>query len=226
MGNSICSLIEIAFEGAPVRSAMVNGAPVWVGKDACAALGISKYRDALAQLDEDERVSIVADTLGGRQKLAAITEEGIYGLLLIAPAEIAKRFRRFLKHEVLPTLRKTGAYEVKKTEDWSRLRHKAAATFKVMAVALEEGRKELGKETERHHYMNEAKLVNWAVFGSFASVDRDSLHPLNLDLLAAAELRNTLLIARGYAYDLRKPLLKRFVEEERARLTPKLEARS
>jgi hypothetical protein len=108
--------------------------------------------------------------------------------------------------------------------DWTRLRHKAAATYKVMSVALEEGRKELGKETERHHYMNEAKLVNWAVFGSFASVDRDALHPLNLDLLAAAEMKNTLLIAKGYTYDLRKPLLKRFVDEERARLTVKLEA--
>ena len=224
--NSAISLIEKAFEGAPVRSAMVDGVPVWIGKDACSALGISKYRDALAQLDADERVSIQADTLGGRQKLVAVTEAGLYGLMLIAPSEVAKRFRRFLKHEVLPALREHGVYEVKKTEDWSRHRHKAAATFKVMSVALEEGRKELGKETERHHYMNEAKLVNWAVFGSFASVDRDSLHPLNLDLLAAAELRNTLLIARGYAYDLRKPLLKRFVEEERARLTPKLEARS
>jgi len=221
--NKSVSLIESAFEGAQVRSAMVDGSPVWIGKDACAALGISKYRDALAQLDADERVSIVADTLGGRQKLTAITEEGIYGLLLIAPSEVAKRFRRFLKHEVLPALRKHGVYEVKKTEDWSRLRHKAAATYKVMSVALEESRKEVGKDTERHHYSNEARLINWAVFGSFASVDRDSLHPLNLDLLAAAELRNTLLIAKGYTYDLRKPLLKRFVEEERARLTPQLQ---
>jgi hypothetical protein len=111
-------------------------------------------------------------------------------------------------------------------EDWARSRHKAAATYKVMSVALEEARKEVGKGTESHHYSNEARLDNWAVFGSFAGVDRDSLHPLNLDLLAAAELRNTLLIARGYTYDLRKPLLKRFVEEERARLTPKLEAQA
>lgn len=109
-------------------------------------------------------------------------------------------------------------------EDWKKVRHQAAATFKVMSAALETSRKEIGKDTERHHYSNEARLVNWAVFGSFSSVDRDSLHPLNLDLLAKAEMHNTFLIAKGYAYDLRKPLLKRYVDEERARLTPKLEA--
>ncbi len=211
------------FEGKSVRAGISDGQPVWVGKDACEALGISKYRDAIAQLDADEFVSISVDTNKGPRKMSAVTEAGIYGLMLIAPSEVAQRFRRWLKHELLPTLRKEGEYSLKRSSDWSRLRHRAASSFKLMSTSLEETRKELGKETEKHHYSNEARLINWAVFGSFDSVDRDSLHPLNLDLVAAAEMKNTILIARGYTYELRKPTLKRFVEEQRARLTLKLE---
>lgn len=51
------------FEGATVRCLRGQDEPVWVGKDVCDVLGISKYRDALLQLDDDERVSVAVDTL-------------------------------------------------------------------------------------------------------------------------------------------------------------------
>lgn len=85
--------------------------PVWVGHDVCVAVGISKYRDALAQLDDDERVSVVVDTPGGPQRMTAVTESGIWSLLLISRSPDAKRFKRWLTHEVLPAIRKTGRYE-------------------------------------------------------------------------------------------------------------------
>lgn len=105
------------FDTVEVRTGEINGIPVWIGKDVCEALEISKYRDALAKLDSDERASISVDTLGGPQEMTAITESGIYGLLLIAPASVAVRFRRWLKHEVLPAIRKTGSYSAPKA-DW------------------------------------------------------------------------------------------------------------
>lgn len=110
-------IIPFNFDTVEVRTGEINGIPVWIGKDVCEALEISKYRDALSKLDADERVSISVDTLGGAQEMTAITESGIYGLLLIAPASVAARFRRWLKHEVIPAIRKTGTYSAPKP-DW------------------------------------------------------------------------------------------------------------
>lgn len=105
------AVVPFDFQGSEVRSGVSDdGQPCVIGKDACTALGISKYRDALSQLDNDERVSILVDTLGGPQRMTAVTESGVYGLLLIAPSDKAQAFRRWLKHEVLPQIRRTGQY--------------------------------------------------------------------------------------------------------------------
>ncbi|MFH8619197.1 phage antirepressor [Streptomyces sp. NPDC017979] len=93
-----------------VRSVMVDGEPWFVGKDACDVVGISKYRDALAQLDADERVSAVVDTLGGPQQMVLVSEPGVYALMLISRSPRVKPFRRWLTHEVIPSIRRTGAY--------------------------------------------------------------------------------------------------------------------
>jgi anti-repressor protein len=95
-----------------VRSVMRDGEPWFVGKDACDGVGIAKYRDALVQLDEDERVSMAVDTPGGQQQMVLVSEAGVYALLLISRSPKVKPFRRWLTHEVLPALRKTGSYSI------------------------------------------------------------------------------------------------------------------
>ena len=57
-----------------IRSAVVDGTPLFVAKDICDALGISKYRDALTRLDDDEWASNSVDTLGGKQTMIAVNE--------------------------------------------------------------------------------------------------------------------------------------------------------
>ncbi|WP_237330468.1 BRO family protein [Streptomyces sp. BA2] len=99
-----------------VRSVMIDGQPWFVGKDACDAVGISKYRDALVQLDEDERVSAAVDTPGGAQQMVLVSEPGVYALLLISRSPRAKSFRRWIAHEVVPSLRQTGSYSVQPRE--------------------------------------------------------------------------------------------------------------
>lgn len=66
-----------SFESKEVRFVGTVENPAWVGKDTCAALGISKYRDAIADLDEDERMSVTVDTPGGKQKMVAVNESGL-----------------------------------------------------------------------------------------------------------------------------------------------------
>lgn len=99
-------------EGTPFRVQLINDEPYFVGKDLCQILGFSKYRDVLASLDEDERVSIFVDTLGGKQSMTAVNESGFYHLVFKSSHPKAAEFRRKVTMEILPTLRRTGRYEV------------------------------------------------------------------------------------------------------------------
>jgi hypothetical protein len=91
--------------------------------------------------------------------------------------------------------------------DRRRARDAAASSFKVMAEVLQMARQEQGKATGRHHYINETRLVNWALSGEFKALDRETLAPWGLALLASLEERNAVLLARGVEYADRKKML-------------------
>lgn len=93
-----------------VRSVVKGGEPWFVAKDVCACLSISKYRNAISRLDEDEREPFEVDTLGGKQEMTAINEYGLYSLVLSSRKPEAKEFKRWITHEVIPAIRKTGMY--------------------------------------------------------------------------------------------------------------------
>ncbi|MGG0209570.1 BRO family protein [Bacillus mycoides] len=88
-----------------------QGEDVWfVAQDVCDVLGINKQRDAYSRLDEDERGSVLVDTLGGQQNVNAINESGLYSLILRSRKPQAKAFKKWVTSEVLPSIRKHGAY--------------------------------------------------------------------------------------------------------------------
>jgi prophage antirepressor-like protein len=93
-----------------VRTTVLNGEPWFLAKDVCTVLEISKYRDAVSRLDEDERGSVLVDTPGGPQEMAAISEPGLYSLIMVSRKPEAKMFKRWITHEVLPQIRQTGGY--------------------------------------------------------------------------------------------------------------------
>lgn len=104
------AIIPFDFETNAVRVVMVDGEPVFVASDVCRALEIGKYRDAVARLDADEGCPVVVDTLGGRQTMTAVTESGLYALIMMSRKPAAKRFRKWVTAEVLPAIRRDGAY--------------------------------------------------------------------------------------------------------------------
>lgn len=93
-----------------VRTMVINGSPWFVAKDVCECLGLTKHRDAVSRLDGDERGSVEVDTLGGTQQMAAVNEYGLYSLVLSSRKPSAKAFKRWITHEVIPAIRKHGAY--------------------------------------------------------------------------------------------------------------------
>jgi len=102
--------------------------------------------------------------------------------------------------------------------DWNMLRHASKSTNKVANEILQMVRAEQGKETQSHHYANEAKLVNWALTGEFKSVNRDELTLSELNLLASLENRNSVLLGRGVDRETRKEMLQSMAEQHRTKL--------
>jgi hypothetical protein len=105
-------------------------------------------------------------------------------------------------------------------DNWRTLRHATASTNKVVNAILQHTRADAGKQTEDYHYANEARLVNWALFGEFKKLERDSLSLQELDLLAHLEERNAVLLGRGLPYEQRKPMLKQYAMDWRMERTP------
>lgn len=100
--------------------------------------------------------------------------------------------------------------------DKRRLRHQAAATYKAVSAVLQLSRQQQGKETKPHHYMNEARLINWAITGQFTGLDRDALSYDELDLLAELEAQDLILIGSQCTYEQRKTALNLFAQNFRA----------
>ena len=93
-----------------IRTLSIDGEPWFVASDVCKALGIANNRDAVARLDEDEKGVALTDTLGGVQNLTTVNEPGLYALVLSSRKPEAKAFKRWITHEVIPSIRKHGGY--------------------------------------------------------------------------------------------------------------------
>jgi anti-repressor protein len=98
------------YNGKNVRTIWKNGELWWVLKDVCDALEISNSGNITARLDDDEKGIHLMDTLGGIQKLTIINESGLYKIILRSDKPEAKKFQRWVTHEVLPSIRRHGAY--------------------------------------------------------------------------------------------------------------------
>ena len=96
-----------------VRVVMKGGEPWFVAVDVCKALDIVNHKDALTRLDEDEKRKLaLIDPHGREQVTNVVNEPGLYTLVLGSRKPQAKGFKRWIAHEVIPTIRKTGSYSV------------------------------------------------------------------------------------------------------------------
>lgn len=110
---STSALVPFDFEGRQIRVFTdEQGEPWFVAADVCHVLGIGNPRQAMTRLDDDEKGVISTDTPGGMQPVATVNEPGLYTLVLGSRKPEAKRFKRWVTHEVLPAIRRTGSYTV------------------------------------------------------------------------------------------------------------------
>lgn len=101
-----------------IRTVTIENEPWFVGKDVATALGYSNPQKAVRDhISEEDRGVNEMDTPSGRQNLAVINESGLYALIFGSKLESAKRFKHWVTSEVLPAIRKTGAYQKPMTTD-------------------------------------------------------------------------------------------------------------
>jgi len=106
------NVIPFAFEDSLVRVVQRGEEPWFVGKDVCQVLEIRDHSQALNRLDEDERGGCTVPTPGGPQEVVVISEPGVFRLIFTSRKAEAERFKRWLAHEVLPQLRRTGRFDM------------------------------------------------------------------------------------------------------------------
>lgn len=96
-----------------IRGLKIEGEPWFVGKDVAAALGYSDTAQAIRKhIDDEDKGVVESTTPGGKQNITIINESGLYSLMLKSKLPGAKKFKRWVTSEVLPSIRKTGAYSM------------------------------------------------------------------------------------------------------------------
>ena len=94
-----------------VRTTVIDGEPWFVAADVCHALDIGNPSDALNRLDDDERTLVSIEGASNGKPVNGVNEPGLYSLVLGSRKPEAKAFKRWITHEVIPAIRKTGSYQ-------------------------------------------------------------------------------------------------------------------
>ena len=114
-----------------VRTVVKDNEPWFVAADVCRALELDRIWNALQRLDEDEKGTTSISTLGGEQEVSIINEPGLYSLVLGSRKPEARAFKRWITHEVVPTIRRHGMYATNELLDNPDLLIEAATRIKV-----------------------------------------------------------------------------------------------
>lgn len=108
-------VLDFSFNGATVRTVVLSGEPWFVVYDLCLVFGMKSNgsHDLVKRLNADWYDSIeLVDRIGRRKKFLIVNESGLYNIILRSDKPIAKPFQEWVTNDVLPTIRKTGKYEI------------------------------------------------------------------------------------------------------------------
>ena len=104
-----------SYGNSEIRTIQKDGEPWWVLSDVCRVLELSSPHKVADRLEADEKGRNLIPTLGGMQEMTTVNESGLYAVILRSDKPQAKPFRRWVTSEVLPSIRKHGAYMTDQT---------------------------------------------------------------------------------------------------------------
>lgn len=132
------SMIPFSSGDFSLRVLNVEGEPWFIAKEVADILGYSAASAMTRTLDDDEKGVQDMHTPGGRQKVAVINEAGLYSAILRSERPEAKPFKRWVTHEVLPAIRKTGSYTARQSRPTTLSRNQVAAGILLLRSAAED----------------------------------------------------------------------------------------
>jgi len=185
-----------------VRVISIDGAPWFVGNDVAKALGYSNPRKAMSDhVDADDKGVTKRDTLGGKQNMTIINESGLYSLILSSKLESARQFKHWVTSEVLPSIRKHGAYMTDALlEQAAKSSDVAAKVVKALAEERNRNRQLSGQLQEKEAQLTMA-LPKAAYFD--ALVDSPNCTGIRLtakELGVPQSMFTAYLVRKKYAY--------------------------
>ncbi|EEC8909910.1 antirepressor protein [Escherichia coli] len=157
----IRDLVVLRFDGVSVRVVYVNGDPWFVAVDVCAALEIVDHKVALRRFDDDEKGECLIPTPGGNQTMRTVCESGFYKLIArsrkaVTPGTFAHRFSNWVFRNVIPGIRKTGAYGI----PWGALQDFSRRKEQYQISASQKGRElQACKRKKRELEEEEKRLI-------------------------------------------------------------------
>lgn len=184
------------FNGSSIRVVEnENNNPWFVAKDICDALDLPRQQDSVRYLDDDEKSTCLINTPSGDQRMTIINEGGLYSLILRSRKPEAKAFKRWVTHEVLPEIRKTGAYvhatpEMDDVEIMARGVLAAQRTIERQKEQLREQQRLLQEQAPAVEYCNEV----------LSATNLHTINSIAVHLGISAIRLNKFLVDRGLIY--------------------------
>lgn len=164
-------LIPFRFESKEIRVTDQNGDPWFVANDIADRLRIGNIRQALTRLDDDEKGVILNDTPGGKQEISIISESGLYRLIGSSRKKNlpeVKRFQDWLYKELLPSIRKTGKYDVSQSLTTTsssyallKVQQALAEAQSVMAGEIEQLKADVAEIKDRRPPEGKSRVEDW-----------------------------------------------------------------
>ena len=147
-----------------VRTLEIGGVIYFVGKDVALALGYKNTKDALAKhVDAEDKGVANCDTLGGKQEMTVINESGLYSLILSSKLPAARKFKRWVTSEVLPSIRKTGSYgELNLEEIITKTATVVAIEVVKQFITVQQDSKPVKKIAKAYKYSTPSKISTLA----------------------------------------------------------------
>lgn len=181
-----------------LRSLEINGEPWFVGKDVAEALGYANPRNAVpTHVDNEDKLSTQIEYAGQKREVTVINESGLYSLILSSKLPNAKKFKRWVTSEVLPSIRKTGSYSLSNVQDLSQ------NTQLVIAIG--------NSLAEQERRLNQVEMkVDGAVEGLKTAADA-----IKLEANWRKEIKDKIgqiVAAKGSTWEVEYPLLYRELE--------------
>lgn len=138
-------VMPFTYDGAQVRTVLVDGEPWFVATDVATILGYRMASDLTRRLDDDEKGTRSVRTPGGDQQVSIISEPGLFAAILGSQVPGARKFKRWVTHEVLPQIRRTGQFGSQLPSSFAEALELAAA----QARAIEEAEAKIAADAPK-----------------------------------------------------------------------------